>query len=205
MTYTDEFFAANTEVGLRSAIIVLPEVILETRASSVIDVGCAGGAWLSVAKAHGCRVKGVDGHVPDDRLLIDPSEFERRELAEGVDCGGFDLAMCLEVAEHLPEETAPTLVAGLCKARWVLFSPAIPSQGGVNHINERWGSWWAELFSEHGYTGTSDLRWRHWDDRRIENFYRQNMLLFATPDDLADAGFREGVIDVVHPERLNIW
>lgn len=205
MTYTEAFFEQNMRVARTAAEIVLPGVLERTGARSVIDVGCAGGGWLSVAKEAGCVVRGVDGHVPDGQLVIDVSEFVRQDLTAGVGCAGFDLALCLEVCEHLPPHSAAPLVAGLCEADWVLFSPAIPGQGGIGHINEQWGSWWAALFAGHGFVGSSDLKWIHWDDQRFEGFYRQNLLLFARPDRLAGAGFRPGVVDVVHPERLGIW
>lgn len=205
MTYSEAFFTAILDGSLRSARIVLPQIIAETGAASVIDVGCGTGAWLSVAKEEGCDIRGVDGYAPGDALLIDPSEFDRQDLTDGVGCAGFDLAMCLEVAEHLPETSAAQLVAGLCHARFVLFSPAIPGQGGVGHLNEQWGSWWEPLFAAHGFVGSSDLRWRHWADSDVENWYRQNMLMFSTPRRLADAGYRPGVVDVVHPDRLGVW
>lgn len=203
--YSPEFFDSNLDGEVVSAQIVLPSLLARLGARSVVDVGCGCGGWLSVAKEHGCRVLGIDGHVPDDHLVISPDEFRRQDLTAGVDCYGYDLAMCMEVAEHLPASTAELLVEGLCKAPWVLFSPAIPGQGGIGHINERWGSWWAGLFAMHGYDGSSDLRWAHWEDRRIQNWYRQNMLVFSTRPRLIGAGFRPGVIDVVHPERLRIW
>ncbi len=205
MTYSEAFYAMTEDVGLRSARIVLPPLLRQLRPRSVADVGCAVGAWLSVAKAEGCKVLGYDGYVPDGQLLLEPDEFVRRDLSEGVACTVFDLAICLEVAEHLPESAAERLVAGLCGAQWVLFSAAIPGQGGVNHINERWGSWWAELFAQHGYVGSCDLRWLHWDARNVQDYYRQNLTLFSTRERLEAHGFRAGVVDVIHPERLGVW
>jgi hypothetical protein len=207
VTYTPEFFDQITAGSVRSAEIVLPDVVEGLSVTSVVDVGCGVASWASVAKALGCRVRGVDGHVPDGKLLIHPSEFLRTDLASAVDfgCRRGDLAICLEVAEHLPESSARTLVAGLCEARWVLFSAAIPGQGGVGHLNEQWGTWWAALFAEHGLVGSCDLRWKHWDDRLVENWYRQNLILFGSPGALEARGYRAGVVDVVHPERLGIW
>lgn len=203
--YDAAFFDEVTRLGLCSAEVMLPEVIEATGAHSVIDVGCGTASWASVAKANGCTVRGVDGHVPDGQLLIDQDEFERRDLINGVSCEGFDLALCMEVAEHLPESAASALVAGLCEAPFVLFSPAIPGQNGVGHINEQWSTWWEPFFTEHSYVGSSDLRWKFWADRRIANFYRQNVLIFAELSNLTSAGFWPGVVDVVHPERLGIW
>lgn len=206
MSYDAAFYTENARIGLESAEIMLPAVLEVTRATNVIDIGCGSGAWLSVAKAHGCTVKGIDRNTPDSHLLIDSTEFERRDLTEGVDCTGYDLAMCLEVAEHLPESSAKALVNGLCKARFVLFSAAIPGQRGVDHINEQWSTWWEPFFEANGYDGSSALRWRFWTDRRIANFYRQNVLVFADWNDLDRAELAYSpVVDVVHPERLGIW
>jgi hypothetical protein len=203
--YNVAFFDENIRVGLSAAEVVMPWVIdqlLRTHTGPVIDVGCGPGAWLSVVKGLGCPVHGVDGYAPDSHLLIDPSEFERRDLTEGVDCSGYDISMCLEVGEHLPESSSAALVAGLCKARYVFWSAAIPTQGGVNHVNEQWSTWWEPYFAEHGYAGSCDIRRVFWTDKRIAAFYRQNFVIWATPDDLALAGMSVGVYDEVHPERL---
>jgi len=196
--YTPAFFYEATEVGGRSAEALLPVVIAATNAQSVIDVGCAEGAWLTVAKQLGCLVFGVDGFAGAG--MLDRDEFAHRDLrTEPMDCTGYDLALCLEVGEHLPEDAAPGLVAGLCGADHVLFSAAIPGQGGVDHINERWGSWWAELFATHDYYGDTTLRWQVWNDRRIEGFYRQNLIVFSRDEPQCP------VVDVIHPERLGVW
>lgn len=198
MTYDERFFAQNIEPSLRAARTILPGVLKTIRPQSVIDIGCAQGAWLSVAKAEGCDIHGIDGFAPEGDLLIDPSEFEKRDLTAGVDCF-YDLAMCLEVAEHLPESSARALVTGLTQARFVLFSAAIPRQGGMNHINEQWQTYWAALFAEHGYEGSCDVRWANWTDESIDPYYLSNITVYAKPDDLFARGYSSGVVDVVHP------
>lgn len=198
--YDTAFFAGNVPSGLSGAPPILPWVLKRTKARRVIDIGCATGAWLSVAKAYGCEVRGVDGFAPEEALLIDESEFEKRDLSNGYDCSGFDLALCTEVGEHLPESAAAPLVAGLCRARYVLFGAAIPGQEGTGHINEQWQSWWAALFAEHGYSASLAVRWTFWADDLIDVIYRQNIVLYARSADLAAAGVLESkVTDVVHP------
>lgn len=210
MSYDAAFFAEESRVALSAAGVVLPGVLEATGAKTVVDVGCGTGAWLSVAHSLGCGVMGFDQFAPLDQLLIDEREFQRWDLdpsGYGVlpSLAEYDLSICLEVAEHLPSDAASTLVRGLCTARYVLFSGAHPGQRGVNHINEQWSTWWAELFAEHGYLPSIDIRWQHWNDQRVQDFYRENMIIFATEADLDAAGYSVGVFDVIHPVRLGKW
>jgi hypothetical protein len=122
----------------------------------------------------------------------------------------FDLAVCLEVAEHIPPESARILVESLTRlSPVVIFSAAIPRQGGEGHINEQWPSFWSDHFAACGYRPSTCLRHRLWKaGDAIEFWYRQNILCF-----LADgtAPIRERSpqtegrpvaepLDVVHPD-----
>jgi hypothetical protein len=203
--YDAAFYDENIRTALIAAKLIIPWVLARTEAKSVIDVGCGSGAWLSAAKSLGCGVYGVDENVPDDHLLIDAEEFERADISEGVDCSGYDLAICLEVGEHVEQEHAAALVAGLCGARYVLWSAAVPGQGGVNHVNERWPSWWEPWFQANGgYVGSSEIRKPFWDESTIAPFYRQNLCLYAKSLDLLHLGLTPGVADEVHPDNPHI-
>jgi hypothetical protein len=142
--------------------------------------------------------------VPADQFravdLADSPALDRR----------FDLALSLEVAEHLPEAAAERFVGLLVAAApLVAFSAAIPGQGGTNHLNEQWPRFWAERFAAHGYDVVDCLREQLWEDERVAWWYRQNLLLFGASDALdAREALREhprrGVppLPLVHPERL---
>jgi SAM-dependent methyltransferase len=155
--------------------------LLEPR--SVCDVGCAQGAWLAVFKEHGVeRILGIDGdYVERDQLKIDEREFLAADLEQGVPVAGrFDLAVSLEVAEHLAPESAPLFIDGLVElAPAVLFSAAIPGQGGRGHVNEQWPGVWSELFGRHDYVAIDCIRARIWLERSVNVWYRQNTLLFV--------------------------
>ena len=93
---------------------------------------------------------------------------------------GFDLALCLETAEHMRPEASARFVAGLCAlSDAVLFSAAVPHQGGYGHVNERWPSVWAALFAERGFACFDHLRPAVWLRPEVEWCYAQNALLFA--------------------------
>ena len=152
----------------------------------VVDVGCGTGTWLRAFLAHGAtEIRGVDGaHVPTGDLEIPPKCFRAADLAEPIAINGrYDLAICLEVAEHLPPERGPGLVADLvAMAPVVLFSAAIPGQGGTGHVNERWQDEWAAEFAGQGYVALDVIRPRVWSDPEIDWWYAQNTLLFVSPD-----------------------
>lgn len=188
-TYSKAFYEKQAEGSLRSARVMLPLVFEVVRPSSVIDIGCGVGAWLEVAAELGAEeVFGVDGHyVRRDLLRIAQSSFLPFDLATPLTLGKrFDLAICLEVAEHIPASASATLIENLVRhAPVVLFSAAIPGQGGTNHVNEQWPEYWSDIFSTYGYACLDCLRHRVWSDRRIQSCYRQNMFLFVEASLLA--------------------
>jgi hypothetical protein len=151
---------------------------------SVIDLGCGMGDWLSVFKEAGVEeILGIDGdHVPSEQLAIQQHEFVPHDLtnrfAPARQC---DLAMSLEVAEHLPIESARPLIHSLTDlASVVLFSAAIPNQPGQHHVNCQWPAYWATLFRNRGYVAIDAIRLRLWNDSRVNWWYRQNIIVYAS-------------------------
>jgi hypothetical protein len=122
----------------------------------------------------------------------------------------FDLVVCLEVAEHLAKDCAKTFVRSLTKlGPVVLFSAAIPFQGGTAHLNEQWPDYWANYFNEDGYVAVDCLRKKVWQDGKVEWWYAQNMLIFAREDYLArnaslkkeSANSFPSTLSMVHPKK----
>jgi len=184
--YTRDFYQALRDGATRSAEAIVPLVLKLVPARSVVDVGCGDGSWLAVFRRHGVKeVLGVDGDYVDRETLQIPREcFEARDLTVPLEIKrGFDLAISLEVAEHLPPESAEVFVKGLTElAPVVLFSAAIPFQGGTHHVNEQWQDRWAGLFRERGYAAVDFVRKRVWQNEEVEFWYAQNTLLFARSD-----------------------
>ena len=168
---------------------------------SLLDVGCGTGTWLRAASTCGVTdLKGIDGHdFKEDQLHCPFDAFQRVDLNKEWNLNRkFDAALCLEVAEHLEESTAGTLIGCLTRhADLIIFSAACPGQPGQQHINCQWPSYWQKLFNEHGFVCTDDLRWRIWDDERIESWYRQN--IFVARHDPDSAGSEPRIAAVIHP------
>ena len=119
--------------------------------------------------------------------------------------GRFDLAMCLEVVEHLPPDAGDAVVASLCAlADTVLFSAAVPGQGGTGHLNEQWPEHWCERFLRHGFIHVDCVRPAVWTDERVSWWYRQNTLLFLRPERLAQLPALQALARTQQPSPLAI-
>ena len=213
--YQDEFYRDRHETTVYSAQTILA-IILDTipTVRSAVDVGCGVGTWLSVLKNIGIEeIQGIDGSWVNKEFLQIPVEnFMSQDLSQSMNLNRkFELAISLEVAEHLPEVNAHNFVTSLTKlADFVLFSAAIPYQGGENHVNERWLEYWNDLFNKCGYIGLDIVRRRIWNDNRIPVWYRQNIILFALEKRIPELKLKYEIpeltpVSVVHPEVYSIY
>jgi SAM-dependent methyltransferase len=182
--YDAAFYASQHDGSLRSARVVVPYIVRLMNPNSVVDIGCGLGTWLRAFVENGvAEVLGVDGdYVDRSRLLFDAARFRAMDLTHPASLGRtFDLAVCLEVGEHLPTRAAQALVALLTSAApVVLFSAAMPGQGGTNHINEQWPEFWERLFGRHQFVRLDPVRRMIVFDTRVEPWYQQNTLLYAS-------------------------
>ncbi|MGC2288960.1 MAG: methyltransferase domain-containing protein [Thermoplasmata archaeon] len=183
--YDESFFEGNRGGSEAAARVIVPLVnrLLRPPPRSVIDVGCGVGAFLAEFSRLGAEdILGIDGSwVPLDSLLI-PSDRFRVSNAEGAIKieRHFDLAVCLEVAEHLAEIHADSLIQSLVDlAPVVLFSAAIPKQAGVHHVNCQWPDYWAQRFRAHDYVPLDALRDALLPLPEVATWYAQNTLLYA--------------------------
>ena len=210
--YGEAFFENREPFSALSARVIVPIVMDLLNPTSVVDVGCGLGSWLAVFREYGVeRVLGVDGEWVDQTTLKIPTAcFVARDLSEPLRLDErFDLVVSLEVAEHLPPESAETFVESLKSlGSTVLFSAALPGQGGTGHVNERWPDYWVRLFAEHGYAAIDCVRRKVWNDERVEFWYAQNTLVLAREEIIgANPHLREslrhsGPLSIVHPRLL---
>lgn len=177
---------------------------------SVVDLGCGDGTWLSVFSEMVSTYLGVDGDwIERDQLQISEDNFRTADLTQPLQLPRtYDLAISLEVAEHLPRDAAEQFVKSLTSlAPVVLFSAAIPGQGGTHHVNEQWQHYWGDLFLQRDFVPVDTLRRRLWDNEKVHSFYRQNMILYLRKDIVGDLGVPEDDLikntrrlSRVHPE-----
>lgn len=199
-SYTPTWFQGLANATRESAQIIVPMVYDMVKPASVLDVGCGVGTWLAEWSKAGADIQGIDGtYVKTDALEIPVDKFKPWDLEKPFSLGRkFDLVQSLEVAEHLDEASADKFVESLTShGETILFSAAVPGQGGEHHVNERWPSYWAEKFEKAGYTPFDPIRPQIWNDRRVNIWYKQNIVLYARGRSF---GSPATALDLVHPQ-----
>ena len=187
-SYGEDFYEGMIDSNLASARALLPHVFAYVKPTSVVDVGCGQGLWLRAFMEAGIQdIDGFDGaYVERDRLHIPQERFHATNLEENIRLARtYDMAVCLEVAEHVSDAKSRQLIESLTNAApVVLFSAAIPGQGGVHHVNEQWPDYWRVRFEERGYIPVDCLRMKVWNDERVMFFYAQNIMFYVRNDAL---------------------
>lgn len=200
--YDPKFYDAIREGCQRSAEAVVPHVIdalppIET----VVDIGGGEGWWAQAFVDCGVTYASCldGGQRPTSAPDVDHGTIDLGNPPPSV--GTYDLAVCLEVAEHLPESKADGLVTLLANsANAVLFSAAMPRQGGTGHVNCQPPAYWAEKFAKYGFVGDGSIRWAIWDDPEVCPWYQSNVILFRHLGRPPEP--HEVPIHVIHP---SLW
>ncbi|OLN25308.1 hypothetical protein DVDV_3439 [Desulfovibrio sp. DV] len=181
--YDKKFYSEQESGSLASAREIVPLIVDFVNPTSVIDIGCGVGTWLKVFMDLGITdFLGVDGGcVSHDMLHIPSDHFVSQDLLNDLDVvNRYDLAISLEVAEHIPSNYSKKFIGMLVKTSdVVLFSAAIPGQGGDAHINEQWPEYWDGIFKEYGYMPVDCLRSKIWSNSKICRCYRQNICVYV--------------------------
>ncbi|MGV6826932.1 MAG: class I SAM-dependent methyltransferase [bacterium] len=217
-TYIPGYHNIKHHGSIATAEIVLPMLFKLRNITSVIDVGCGSGSWLAVAKQLGAQhLLGVEGEWArswtKEELPLTEFELITQNLEDRLQINQtFDLLISLEFAEHLPARRADSLIADLCQlSDCILFSAAIPGQGGIRHLNEQWQSIWAERFAVQGLYPIDFVRPEIWANDTLPFWYRQNIVLYMTPaalskidEQLRPEFARAENLDVVHPDLFKL-
>ncbi|MEG3849029.1 class I SAM-dependent methyltransferase [Microcoleus sp. herbarium19] len=184
--YTEELYKYLQKTSRESAREIIPILWEFVQPKRIIDVGCGTGTWLSAFTEFGVEdIWGIDGDWVDPKMLEIPADrFLALDLTQPLPIEQkCDLVVSLEVAEHLHPDCARVFVESLVKlGPVILFSAAVPFQGGTNHVNEQWPEYWAKLFHEQGYVAIDCVRNKIWQNDRVKWYYAQNILVFANAE-----------------------
>lgn len=168
-----------------SAELIVPYILqLFPNTRSIVDFGGAIGIWAKEFINCGITdVHVIDGNwVKKEQLEIPESCFETFDFSKQKyePTRKYDIAMSLEVAEHISPERADLFVQSLIESSDVIiFSAAIPAQGGVMHINEQPQSYWKKKFEKYGYKAIDPIRTEFQNNFMVQTHYRQNILVYV--------------------------
>nr|WP_314075188.1 class I SAM-dependent methyltransferase [uncultured Roseococcus sp.] len=134
---------------------------------SVLDIGCGLGAYLKLLEEKGAQITGVDGAEWTNQHLISREQYQCWDLSSGTPTtlmSQFDVSICLETLEHIPEEAAFEIIRKLstCSKQGIIFSAAQIGQPGHHHINCHPHRYWLDAFDKLGWVvdvhGSARLR-----------------------------------------------
>lgn len=181
--YDNVFYEKQAAVSYSSARVITKIINKVILPKSVIDIGCGVGTWLKAWMDNGVNdVKGYDINVIKEEYLCVARNYIIYEDIYNNNYSNHkaDLAMSLEVAEHLYPDYSKTFVSNLAKiSDFILFSAGIPGQAGANHINTQPLQYWVDLFKKEDYNCYDFIRWKIINNNKVAPWYKQNILLFA--------------------------
>lgn len=185
--YSPEYFARTVEApAAESAGTIAESIVTDLAPRTVVDIGCGTGALLEVLRERGCEVFGYEyskaalEYCRRRNLAVAKFDLEKDTLT---DTRTFDVAVSIEVAEHLPASVADRYVDLLTRlGRAVVFTAAPPGQGGNDHVNEQPPAYWIAKFQARGFRLDEPLtaRWRErWAAHgRVRDWYHRNLMIF---------------------------
>jgi len=163
--YSNKFYAdvdSRANESANEILNVVNEYIDFSGLNVIVDIGCGSGAWLNAFLLKS-KAK-IYGYDLIDSVAINENRFTNHlgnrinlitcdfEQSTSLNIPSADLGICLEVLEHLENETGKKIIEQMANScDIVLFSAATPGQGGTGHINEKEHQYWLNQFKEKGF------------------------------------------------------
>ena len=182
--YDDKFFDKNLEWNKPIAAKLVNVLIDYFSPSSVVDLGCGNAEFLNEFYKKGIKIQGYEGsRCAIGKALIDKKYIQLFDLKNKIfSPHKFDLAICLEVAEHIEKKFSKRLMENLTSlSDTVVFTAASPDQGGHFHINEQSRGFWIGLFKERSYNLDNDTTEKIKQEMKEEGilwWYCDNIMIF---------------------------
>lgn len=154
--YKTQYYAKRIEDPWRSEANQIGIVLMNYfEPESVIDFGCAVGAHLEPFHKNNIAVQGVEGNKKGIEYAVIPKKYiSHHDLRKPFDSNRkYDLAISIEVAEHIPQQFDDVYVNSICaSASNIVITAAPPGQGGTHHVNEQPNEYWIDKFERRGFS-----------------------------------------------------
>ncbi|HZJ41715.1 MAG TPA: class I SAM-dependent methyltransferase [Patescibacteria group bacterium] len=155
--YDKKFFQNTIKLETESTTQFVNIILEYYMPTNIVDIGCGAGLYLKEFQRRGIRdILGIDGSpAAAAEFLLEKDKLIIFDLAKKYKFKKkYDLSLCLEVAEHLPESDADTLVETIINASDnIIFTAAVLGQGprSIGHINEQPHSYWIKKFQQRNF------------------------------------------------------
>ncbi len=184
LIYNRSFFTKNLEWNIPIAENLVNILIQFFNPHSVVDVGCGNAEFLQQFQRRGIDIYGYEGSQNAiDSAMVDKNfivQFDLRDLITTK--RKYDLALCLEVAEHIEMQFSKRLVENVTiLSDTIVFTAAPPGQGGHFHINEQPKEFWFNLFENNGFyydSGLSQKIQSEFREKKVIWWYSDNLMIF---------------------------
>jgi hypothetical protein len=164
---------------------------------SVIDWGCASGLYLEPFMENGCEVLGIENSPvaiemrhPDIRIIrsdmtqaihLTPMTMKPVGIDVSAPVTKFDMALCIEVLEHIDEQYSKVAIENVCRSSdRLVVSIAREWQQGPGHLNLKPIEYWIQKFGWQGFRvdnrATLDVRERMGDGYHL-GWLTNNLLI----------------------------
>jgi SAM-dependent methyltransferase len=192
LTYNPGVFVEFAMVARRNAPIFCEALLASFPAArSVIDVGCGTGHFCRYLELRSRTAVGFEysaiARLVARCLGVNARRLDLTNPKLDAPTQRADLAISLEVGEHVAAPLAPALVRFLCAASpTVVLTCAPPGQDGNGHVNCQPKDYWYELFAQRRYgrwpEKESELRGRLARETRLSPFLRDNLMILRAVD-----------------------
>lgn len=159
LVYDEIFYKEPHDFKSRSAQAIAQIIVNKFSCKSVFDIGCGVGLFIAEIGKMGVSVLGCDSSDAAIKNKCAEVDIFKADASKRIAVGKkFDIVICFEVAEHLPENASFQLVENCVRhSEKILFTAAPPGQSGVGHINEQPCDYWIEKFAALGYYHNKDV------------------------------------------------
>jgi len=153
--YDKRFFKNTFKLEGPSARSAVNIIIKHIQPKTVIDIGCGSGIYLKEFLLAGIEILGYDGSLAALEGSLVGDKIKLHDLTKPLVLNKkFDLCLCIEVAEHLPEKCSDILIKTIINlSDIIIFTAATPGQGpkSIGHINEQPHEYWVKKFAAFGF------------------------------------------------------
>lgn len=158
--YDDKFYQFSKEEVTKFVPNFVDVVCTHLNPQSVIDIGCGMGLYVKEFNLREIKVVGYDGspHALKNSVAKNGLVKQHDLRKTFVPDESYDLAICIEVAEHIPTDLSDNLLDTLTNSsNVILFTAAQKGQGGTDHINEQTPQFWLDKFLKRNFVFDKSL------------------------------------------------